>query len=132
MTTNIEGQLSPYFLELVDVYKASLRDDARIQPISPRGADDEEYSLFLIVREEIYKFFCVEGGEYADTHKKIKNDKELVFGFVCGAVGTAAVTAGLSIPVAVVTAAVALVLRVTTTIGVNSLCRYASKFGLEE
>lgn len=132
MTGKEQDFLSPYFRELVDLYEVSLEEQEKLELPRPRGETDSDLSLFVIIRSEIYKFFCEEDGEYKEARKDIGKDRDLVFGFICGSVGAAVATAGIAIPVAVLSAAVAIVLKTTITIGVRSLCNYVSLYGLDD
>lgn len=125
-----DEELSGVFRQQVGLYETALVENSKMSFISARGGDLEELTLFKIIREEIHGFFCSED-QYEEARERALDDFDKILMFVCGGVATAAATAGLSIPIAVVTAATALVLRVTMSVGVEALCRYVTTYSLK-
>ena len=124
-------QIPNLFREQVDLYKKALTEHALMDRIGARGGEVDEITLFLIIRSELYKFFC-STDDYESTRKDVSKDYDRVLMFICGGVATSVATSGLSIPVALLTASTALMLRVTLSVGVKSLCRYVDKFSLDD
>lgn len=126
--------VSPFFQDIADRYESSLLDQKQIElPIARGERDDKpDITLFKVVRAELYSLFCTKSSEYEELRKANGDDTKAITIFVCGAAATALASAGISLPIITITAAVSLLLRMTLTVGTRALCRYASSFGLSE
>lgn len=126
--------VSPFFRDLADRYESSLLDQKQIELPIARGERDDtpDITLFKVIRAELYSLFCTKSTEYDDLRNANGGDTKAITMFVCGAAATALASAGLSLPVITIAAAVSLLLRMTLTVGTRALCRYASLFGLSE
>ena len=130
---NEKANLSEYFIEISEAYELSLSSLKPIEiPLARGNNDNDDLKLFRIVREEIFNFLCKEKDKYTELKKDIKNNWDKIFNFLCGAVAASIIDAGISIPVAILSAAVAILLKITLNIGLQSLCKYASMYSLDE